>query len=147
MTTAHAVHHINFIVKDLDLAVKRYQQAFGIRDVIRAELPQRGVRTARFCLGDLWMVLVQPTREDSVPGRHLRAHGEGVFLVSMAVENLDQAIAGVVDAGARVLDAQARSGLEGWKIQDLEPDDFFGVRFQFTEVAPPPEAQSGKGES
>ena len=135
MTRPHSLHHINFIVRDLDLAVARYQQALGFGDPIRDELPERGVRIARYQLGETWLVLVQPTREDSIPGRHLREHGEGVFLVSLGVDKLDESIESVRAAGVGVLDDEPRRGADGWKIQDIGPEDFFGVHLQLVETS------------
>lgn len=134
MTTPHSLHHINFIVRDLDAAVARYQQSLGFGEPIRDELPERGVRIARYLLGETWLVLVQPTREDSVAGRHLLEHGEGVFLVSLGVDNLAASIESVRTAGAKVLDDEPRRGADGWKIQDLGAEDFFGVHLQLVET-------------
>jgi len=122
-------------VRDLDLAVARYQQALGFGDPIRDALPERGVRIARYQLGETWLVLVQPTREDSIPGRHLREHGEGVFLVSLGVDKLDESIESVRAAGVGVLDDEPRRGADGWKIQDIGPEDFFGVHLQLVETS------------
>jgi len=134
MAKPHAIHHITIVVKDLDAAVSRYRLALGFDEEIRGDLPERGVRTARFLLGESWLVLVQPSREDSVPGRHLREHGEGVFLVSLAVDDLDEAAALVTVSGARMKDSGSRLGLDDWRIRDLAPDDFHGVPLQFTEA-------------
>ncbi len=133
MNVPNSVHHITLLVHDLDAAVDRFQKVFGFEAPIREDLIDRGVRGARFPVGETWLALVEPTREDSVPGRHLREHGEGVFLVSLGVDDLDAAVSSVESAGARMTDAGERRGMDDWRIQDLEPDDFFGVLFQFTE--------------
>lgn len=73
------IHHINFLVKDLDTAVERYKVLLGDVELHYGDLEGRGVRTARFRLGESWLVLVQPTTADSVPARHLAQHGEGFF--------------------------------------------------------------------
>lgn len=129
-----SIHHITLLVRDLEAAVDRFQRAFGFEAPIREDLPSRGVRGARFPVGESFLVLVEPTREDSAPAQHLREHGEGVFLVSLGVDNLEGAVSAVEGCGARMDAAGERSGMEGWRIQDLEVDDFFGVPFQFTEV-------------
>ena len=85
---AHAIHHLNFIVRELDQAVPAWERLRGMPVARRDELTERGVITARFRLGDTWLVLVQPTRADSVPGRFLAAHGEGFFLLSLGVASL-----------------------------------------------------------
>lgn len=127
-------HHINFIVKDLDAAVERYQRSLGLGKPIIGELSHRGVRIARFMVGETWLLLVQPTRADSVPGRFLEEHGEGPFLFSFGVDDMDDAVASVEAGGARMLDAEPRQGLDDWSIKDLDPDDFFGVQLQFTDL-------------
>jgi methylmalonyl-CoA/ethylmalonyl-CoA epimerase len=131
----HSIHHITLLVRDLDAAVDRFQKAFGFEAPIREDLASRGLRGARFSVGESLLVLVEPTCEDSIPGRHLREHGEGVFLVSLGVDNLEAAVATVKKCGARMTADGERRGMAGWRIQDLEPDDFFGVPFQFTEVS------------
>jgi methylmalonyl-CoA/ethylmalonyl-CoA epimerase len=71
------VHHINFLVADLDAAILRYKDFFDIEAMTIESLPERGVRTARFKLSGVWIVLVQPVDEQSEPMRHLREHGDG----------------------------------------------------------------------
>ena len=108
------IHHINLLVRDLDAAVRRYTNALGVEDWVFGELPGRGVRTARFRAGDSWVVLVQPTDDSGVPGRHLAEHGEGLFLLSFGVAELDAVLAGL-DAGdpGRRLGARGPGGVAG----------------------------------
>jgi methylmalonyl-CoA/ethylmalonyl-CoA epimerase len=127
------VHHINFLVADLESAIERYQDFFGIEQLEIEALPERGVRTARFDLNGVWIVLVQPTDEGSEPMRHLQQHGEGLYLVSFAVDDLDIAAAELTDKGAISRSTNEREGLQGWRVIDLEPDAVFGALIQLTE--------------
>jgi catechol 2,3-dioxygenase-like lactoylglutathione lyase family enzyme len=45
------MHHINFIVRDLDEAVKQYAKLLGNPPGLVEELPERGVRLVRFNMG------------------------------------------------------------------------------------------------
>jgi len=128
-----SVHHINLLVRDLDMAVERYRSAFPIEEFIFAELPGRGVRTARFKAGQSWIVLVQPTDSDSVPGAHLAEHGEGLFLLSFEVDELGPAIESCTVAGA-VVSGERRRGLEDWEVVDLDPAYFMGASLQLVTV-------------
>ena len=49
------IHHINFLVRDLDEAEPRYRELLGLEPALRGELPGRGVITARFRLGESWL--------------------------------------------------------------------------------------------
>jgi methylmalonyl-CoA/ethylmalonyl-CoA epimerase len=131
------VHHINFIVRDLDAAEARYRRLLGLGPAIREPLPGRGVNTARFRIGETWLVLVQPTSEEGEPARHLREHGEGFFLLSFAVDNLDRTVTDLRDAGARFTADDPRSGLDTWRVIDIDPAETPGAMLQLAEERPP----------
>jgi len=127
------IHHINFLVRDLDAAEQRYRSVLGLGPAIRDELPARQVITARFKLGDSWLVLVQPTSEEGEPARYLRENGEGFFLISFGVNDLEAAVQRVREAGSSVTTDEPRTGLDGWRIIDIDPADTFGANVQLAE--------------
>jgi methylmalonyl-CoA/ethylmalonyl-CoA epimerase len=125
----HSIHHLNFIVRDLETAIPAWERLLGATVARRDELPERGVVAARFRLGDTWLVLVQPTREDSVPGRFLAAHGEGFFLLSLGVDSLASELDRLGDAAFQ---GPVRTGADGWQVRDLDPAPTGGIQLQFT---------------
>ena len=131
------VHHVNFLYRDLDAAVARFEK-LGFGPFLREDLDERGVRTARVQIGPTWFVLVSPTRPDSVPGRHLARHGEGFFLISVGVDDLDRAMADIEAGGCPV--GPPRRGLAGWRVADLTGERTQGLALQLTED---PEGFSG----
>jgi len=127
------VHHISFLVADLDKAVQRYKDLFEIESVELETLPERGVATARFDVNGVWIVLVQPVDDDSEPARVLKQQGEGVFLISFAVDDLEDARAKLAAKGAIDKSVMARDGLQDWRVIDLNPDAVFGAPIHLTE--------------
>ncbi|MCH6549447.1 MAG: VOC family protein [Proteobacteria bacterium] len=127
------VHHINFLVADLDKSIERYKDLFELESVEIEMLPERGVATARFDLDGVWIVLVQPVDDKSEPARILREQGEGVFLISFAVDDLDDAREKLVAKGAISRSATTRDGLLNWRVIDLDPEAVFGAPVQLTE--------------
>jgi methylmalonyl-CoA/ethylmalonyl-CoA epimerase len=125
------IHHINFLVNDINDGINRYRDLLGIDGFIREELPERGVITARVAIGEQWLVLVQPVDPTGIPGRHLAKHGEGFFLISYAVDSLQQAAAKVAANGSDMTSPEPRQGLQGWQIQDVNMRDTLGVQVQF----------------
>ncbi len=128
------IHHINFLVRDLEAAVSRWERALGVPVARRDALPARGVVAARFRVGEAWLVLVQPTRADSIPARYLAEHGEGFFLLSLGVDCL---AAELERLGESSFDGPARSGAEGWLVRDLRAALLDGVQLQFTQDPAP----------
>ena len=131
MTNVKKIHHINFLVKDIDEGIGRYRDLLGIENFIREEIPGRGVITARVALGEQWLVLVQPVDSDGAPGRHLAEHGEGFFLISYAVDSLQQAATRVTDHGSNMTSTAPRQGLQDWQVQDIDIKDTLGAQIQF----------------
>jgi methylmalonyl-CoA/ethylmalonyl-CoA epimerase len=127
------IHHVNIVVRDLAAAISSYQRLLGTPVVAEEDLPGRGARTARFSIGDSWLVLVSPTRADSVPGRFLAEHGEGLFLLSLGVDSLAAEFDRV---GPETAAGEARAGLAGWQVRDLAMTGCCGAQLQFCEEPP-----------
>ena len=111
-----SIHHINFIVRDLDEACARFERKLSLRPFEIVDHAPRGARVARSRIGDSWLVLVAPYDPASVPGRHLEQHGEGFFLLSLGVDELEDPRAGILD----------------WRVEDI--GDLHGAQFQLTEL-------------
>lgn len=128
------VHHINFIVADLADGIRRFEAVLGRAPERTDDLTERGAKTASFKLGETWLVLVQPTRDDSTPGRHLAEHGEGFFLLSLQTDEL-AAEARRIDATGVVAMAMSepRQGIKDWRVMDLRPEDTWGEQLQLVQ--------------
>ncbi|MFT5133826.1 MAG: methylmalonyl-CoA/ethylmalonyl-CoA epimerase [Gammaproteobacteria bacterium] len=127
------VHHINFVVHDLEAAVIKYQTLFGLDNCEYLNHPHRPVKTARFKIGDSWIVLLQPLDTESLPAQHLQEKGEGFFLISFEVDDLDAAMKRVEEKGGILRDETARPGILNWQVADLDPDSTFGALIQLVE--------------
>lgn len=133
MTDAYRIHHINFIVRDVDRAVKAYEDHLGIDNFVFEDLSKRGVRTARVALGSSWLVLVAPTRRDSAPARFLEENGEGFLLLSLGVSDLESALEAYDNRHGVCKRTEMRKGLMDWRVADLDTKQDLGVMFHFTE--------------
>ncbi len=121
------IHHINFIVRDLEAAIDRWECILGTAVTARDHLEGRGIDSARFKLGDTWVVLIQPVRPGTVPARHLEEHGEGFFLMSLEVNALSDEVDRL---GASLFAGSERQGIEDWRVIDLDVDQTFGAQLQ-----------------
>jgi predicted enzyme related to lactoylglutathione lyase len=63
----------------------------------------------------------------------LRERGEGFFLLSFGVDDLEDAATRARDAGARFALEQARTGLAGWRVMDFDVAETWGDTLQLTE--------------
>ncbi len=121
------IHHINFIVRDLEAAIAVYENILDMEVTARDHLEERGVAVARFKLGETWIVLVQPTRPDTEPARYLDAHGEGFFLMSLEVDSINREVNRL---GSGSFDGEERPGLDDWRVRDLNVGKTLGAQLQ-----------------
>lgn len=126
------IHHINFLVSDLETAVHQYEKLPGIGPFEFDQLEQRAVKTAKTRLGDAWLVLVQPVDQNSIPAKHLAEHGEGFFLLSLATDDLNNSI-DIINNQKIECQGEQRAGLDKWQVQDLDANAFFGTQIQITQ--------------
>lgn len=125
------IHHINFLVRDLGTAIPRFEKVLGMSVSATDHLDERGVDLARFRLGESWLILVQPVKSGTVPWRHLQEHGEGFFLLSLEVDDLDQERDRL---GRDAFSSPPRRGLDDWLVADIDPGLTAGAQFHFTQV-------------
>ena len=114
---ATRIHHLNFVVRDLDEATRRFEKLLGLEPFETVDHAPRGSRIARSPVGESWLVLVCPYDEDSVPGQHLAEHGEGFFLLSLGTNEMP-------------VNAEFRDGILDWKVADV--GEAFGAVLQLT---------------
>ena len=129
------VHHIDFVVRDLDRATETYRKILGKEPRARESLPDRGVELVRFDLGGVWVILVQPVRADSPVQAFLDRYGEGFFHIAYQVASVEAQVERLRAQGITAANEKPRRGVEGWKLVDLEIEDTAGVLTQFIEQA------------
>ena len=123
-------HHIDFVVRDLDRAAVRFATVFGVEPRERERLEDRGVELVRFEIGNLWIILVQPIRDDSPVQAFLDKHGEGFFHIAYKVDDVEAEAERLESEGIRLMNRVPRLGVEGWKLIDIEMEDTFGIYTQ-----------------
>jgi len=125
------IHHVNFVVHDLEEAMARFEDALGLDPFEVIDYRQRGARVARTRVGESWLVLVSPYDPASVPGRHLAEHGEGFFLMSLGYEDIVQQLGRIEASGVELVDQSPRDGILDWRVADI--GDLHGAKVQITD--------------
>lgn len=105
------------IVRNLDAAVRRYADDYGIgpwailefnpatvTDMVIDDAPARyAMRLAVANLGRLQIELIEPLDNESIYARHLAEHGEGLHHLALAVEDYARAEEVLRGKGHRIL--------------------------------------------
>ena len=115
-------------VVDLDAATTFVADLTGTDVLYRERRPGVG-EAAGFWLGDTTLELVEPTDDDSPVARYIERYGPRLRSVNFRVRDIAAASAHFEAQGLRTQPGDA----DGWVA--LDPDDNFGVLYQFTEDA------------
>ena len=97
------VDHVVIAVKDLDAAVERYEAIYGTTVSERREAPAAGMKMAFFRFPDSFIELVSNLGTEGPIAKRLEERGEGVHLVAMQVDDLDQTLAQLREKGIRLV--------------------------------------------
>jgi hypothetical protein len=131
--TPTRIHHINFVVRDLEQAMLQFERTLGLDEFEIVEHRIRGSRVARIPVGETWLVLVCPDDPESVPGRYLDLHGEGFFLISLGYNDIAQQLEHLESRKIPVSDHEPRQGILDWQVADI--GEVNGVLLQMTNDA------------
>lgn len=129
------IDHVGLAVADLDEAVAFHQRCYGAEVAHREEIDADGVREALLAVGDGYIQLLEPTRDDSPVGRFLAQRGPGLHHVGYRVDDCAAALARLAAEGARLIDEQPRPGSRGTTVAFVHPKSHFGTLVELVEEA------------
>ncbi len=127
------IDHVAIAVRDLDGAIEYYSQAFGCQVEHRELVEKDGVEEALLKVADSYVQLLTPTRDDSPVARFLDSKGEGLHHVGYRVDNCQEAIEAVREAGGRLIDEVPRPGSRGTTIAFVHPKGSFGTLIELVQ--------------
>ncbi len=92
------VHHLGFVVKDLDSTLKKWESLFGVKAEI-SENPDLHVRLGAITLGNIRFVLNESTQAGSRWEKFIEENGEGLEHIALEVDDIDKATDAAEKAG------------------------------------------------
>lgn len=130
MALVKKIDHLAIAVKDLEAAVQTYTSNFGFPVVRRGENAQLGLLNAFLQVGDAQLELFTPTKPENPATKFLAEQGEGMYVLSLEVDNLDQATQALIAKGMKV---GPITPIPGGRLAFISPKVTHGVLLQFIE--------------
>jgi methylmalonyl-CoA epimerase len=127
------IDHIAIAVRDLEAAIKYYQEAFGATVDHREVVESDGVEEALLKVAESYIQLLTPTRPDSPVAKSLEKRGEGLHHIGYRVANCADALAQMIAAGATPLDKAPRPGSRGTTVAFIHPKGSFGTLIELVQ--------------
>lgn len=127
------IDHIGIAVKNLDEALKFYEEVLGIKCVGTEVVEEQKVKTAFLPIGDTEVELLEATDEDSPIAKFIEKRGEGIQHIAYRVDDIEKALEEIKAKGIRLIDEKPRKGAGGAKIAFLHPKSTYGVLIELCE--------------
>jgi methylmalonyl-CoA/ethylmalonyl-CoA epimerase len=113
------IDHICFAVRDLEKTKQIYRDNFQLLPEVEYIAESEYIKVARYYVGDVAVEFMESTSPKGEVAKFINKRGEGVFLISYKVDNLDTALSELKAKGAELI--------------DQEPRRLFGNRYAFVQ--------------
>lgn len=125
------IYGINIAVKDLAEAVKKYEKVFGVKSEALGEgdFAFPGLVGAKMDVNGTFVNLISYTDENTSVAKFLSTKGEGVFLVSIEVDNVDSSVEELKERGLQFIFKESLKGNFG-EVNFAHPKSANGVQFE-----------------
>ncbi len=127
------IDHIGIAVESIENSLRYYKDLLGLEYLGSEEVAEQNVRIAFLKIGESKIELVEPTSDDSPIAKFLEKRGTGVHHIAIRVDNIEEALARHLEAGARLIDEKPRIGAHNIRIAFIHPKSSDGVLFELCE--------------
>ena len=133
MATFKRIDHVVIATADLEDAAAKWERNLGLRVEESVSRPLgSGFEVARLPVGDAFIELVRPLQDTGRFAEQFRERGEGIFSISVEVDDLNGAVAYLRDKGARV--SEPETGIwPGSRVARVSQSSTHGVSIQLIE--------------
>jgi methylmalonyl-CoA epimerase len=127
------IDHIAIAVRNLDEALKLYEDLFDIKPSKIETILEQGVKAALLPMGKGCEIeLLEPIDPQSGIAKFLENRGEGIHHICLEVDDIDRELSILADKGIQLIDKQGRPGLAG-KVGFLHPKSTKGTLIELAQ--------------
>jgi len=102
------IDHICFAVKGIEETKKTYKDHFGLMPACEYIAASEKIKVVRYYIGDVAVEFMESTSPDGEVAKFIDSRGEGVFLISYKVDDLEGAMRELKDKNVKLIDDKPR---------------------------------------
>ncbi len=127
------INHIGVAVKDLNEAIKFYEENLGLEIEGIEEVKEQKVKVAFIPVGESRIELLQSTDPDGPVAKFIGKRGEGIHHIALEVDHIEDFLQKLKEKWVKLIDEKPRVGAHGMKIAFLHPRSAKGVLLELCE--------------
>jgi methylmalonyl-CoA/ethylmalonyl-CoA epimerase len=130
------IYGLNIAVSDLDAASRKYEKILGVpgKPIGEEGFAFPGLKGTNFNVRGFHLNLITSMRPDTSIARFIQKKGEGVFLLSLEVDDLDGTLGEMRTQGLNPLLEESAKGPFG-EVNFVHPKDMNGVQLEIYKPA------------
>ena len=137
------LEHIGIAVKNLSVSIPVFEQLLNTGCYKEELVDSESVRTAFFAVGDHKVELLESTDPEGVIARFIAKKGEGIHHIAFAVNDLEEEMKRLTEAGFILLDKKPRRGADNKLVCFLHPKNTNQVLIELCMENPNPTNRQG----
>jgi methylmalonyl-CoA/ethylmalonyl-CoA epimerase len=137
------LHHVAYVVADLDASLPLFVDRYGMVPEIREVMADQGVEAVMLRAGGAGVELITPLDPNGAIARFLDKRGEGLHHVAFGVEDITATLAELAAAGVELIDTSPRRGLGGHLVAFVHPRSGVGALTELVEIGDDESAPAG----
>jgi methylmalonyl-CoA/ethylmalonyl-CoA epimerase len=134
MLKVRGIEHVAIAVHDIDSALAKFREVFGLEAAERELVLSQKTEAALLPMGNSNLELIAPKGNDALR-RFLDKRGPGLHHIAVEVESIDEALSFLKGIGVALVDESPRIGARGHKVAFLHPKATGGVLIELVEKA------------
>jgi len=131
------IDHIGIAVRRLEEALEFYVDRLGLTADAIEEKPELGIRLVRVRAANVVLELIEAQDWGRTTQRYLDHKGPGVYHVGLQVDDVDAAVAELLESRTRLIDEVPREGDE-MRVSFVHPDATGGALVELVTKKRPP---------
>jgi methylmalonyl-CoA/ethylmalonyl-CoA epimerase len=128
------LHHVAYVVADLDAALPLFVARYGLVEEIREVMPEQGVEAIMLGAGGAGVELITPLDPEGAVARFLDQRGGGLHHLAFGVGDIDATLSELTAAGVELIDLTPRRGLGGHRVAFIHPRSGAGALTELVET-------------
>lgn len=127
------IDHIGIAVESIENWLGFYRDVLGLQLSRSEEVKTQKVRVAFLSIGESQIELLEPTSEDSPISNFLKTRGGGIHHIAIKVNDIEEALTRLHEAGMRLIDTEPRVGSHNQLVAFVHPKASGGVLIELTQ--------------
>lgn len=127
------IDHVAIVVRDIDQAIKLYENVLGLKITHRETLDDDGIHVAFIQCGKSFIELMEPFDENCYTAKILKKNGQSVAHICFETSDVDEVKDRLQEEDFIILGEGIRNGAQGRRVIFLHPKDNCGVLTEFSQ--------------